>query len=196
MGEIKMEKKLKAEKRNEFGKNASGRYRRQGKLPANILEKGKSIPVLLNYNEFIKLLNHGLLPSMKIEVELEGETFYALPKEIQRDPVTGQVVHVDLYKMTPGHKFHLNIPVELVGVAKGVRAGGALEHYVQILKIRTPPENLKEKIEVDISNLDVGQNIRLSDLNLPKEWDILAQGNPVICKISQSRATVKAQENA
>ncbi len=46
-----MEKKLKAEKRNEFGKNASGRYRRQGKLPANILEKGKSIPVLLNYNE-------------------------------------------------------------------------------------------------------------------------------------------------
>ena len=66
----------------------------------------------------------------------------------------------------------------------------------KILKIRTTPENLKEKIEVDISNLDVGQNIRLSDLNLPKEWDILAQGNPVICKISQSRATVKAQENA
>ncbi|GIX40406.1 MAG: 50S ribosomal protein L25 [Leptospiraceae bacterium] len=188
-----MEKKLKAEKRTEFGKNASRRYRRQGKLPANILEKGKSIPVLLNTTEFIKLLNQGLLPSMKIEVELDGETFQALPKEIQRDPVTGEIIHVDLYKMTPGHKFHLNIPVELVGVAKGVKAGGALEHYIQILKIRTTPESLKEKIEVDITNLDVGQAIRLSELNLPQEWDILTQGNPVICKISQSRATVKSQ---
>jgi len=191
-----MEKKLKAEKRTEYGKNASRRYRREGKLPANILEKGKSIPVLLNKNEFIKLLNRGLLPSVKIQVELDGEIFEALPKEIQRDPVTGEVIHVDLYKMTQGHKFHLNIPVELVGTAKGVKAGGALEHYVQILKIRTTPENLKEKIEVDITNLDVGQSIRLSELNLPKEWDVLAQGNPIICKVSQSRATIKAQGEA
>ncbi|MCS7205714.1 MAG: 50S ribosomal protein L25 [Leptospiraceae bacterium] len=187
-------KKIRAERRTEFGKNASRRLRRAGKIPANILEKGKSTPVVIQKSEFMKLLSQGLLPSMKIQVEFENEVFEVLPKEIQREPVTGEIEHVDFYKMTPNHKFHLHIPVELVGVAKGVRAGGALEHFVQMLKIRTTPENLKEKIEVDITNLNVGEAIRLSDLNLPKEWDVLIQGNPIICKVAQSRATIKAAQ--
>ncbi len=187
--------KLIAEKRTSFGKNSSRRYRRQGKLPANILEKGKSTPILLNTKEFVSLLSQGLLPSMKISIELEGETFDALPKEIQRDPVTGEILHVDLYRMTAGHKFHLHIPIELTGVSKGVKSGGALEHYIQMLKVRTTPEYLIEKIQVDITNLDIGESVRLSEVNLPKEWDILTQGNPVICKISQSRATIKTQES-
>lgn len=190
-------KKIVLEKRTEFGKNASRRLRKQGKIPGNILEKGKSTPVQLNKSEFLKLLNQGLLPSTKIEAEMEGTTFEVLPKEIQRDPVTGEIVHVELYKMTPKHKFHLHIPVELVGVAKGVRAGGALEHFIQMLKIRTTPENLQEKIQIDISDLDVGQAIRLSDIQLNKEWDVLIQGDPIICKVAQSRATIKAaQEEA
>lgn len=187
---------LKAEERKDFGKNASGRLRKKGKLPANILEKGKSLPVTLELNQFEKLLQRGLLPSMIIYVEYKGETFEALPKEIQRDPITGKVLHVDLYKMTKGHKFHLHIPVELVGVAKGVKAGGALEHYIQMLKIRTTPENLKEKIEVNIENLNVGEVIRLKDLDLSPQWDVLVQGNPIICKVSVSRAIESAEQQA
>lgn len=185
---------LKAEERKDFGKNSSGRLRRKGKLPANILEKGKSLPVTLELNQFEKLLLRGLLPSMIIYVEYKGETFEALPKEIQRDPITGKVLHVDLYKMTKGHKFHLNIPVELVGIARGVKAGGALEHYIQMLKIRTTPENLKEKIEVNIENLNVGDVIRLKDLDLSPHWDVLIQGNPIICKVSASRASESAEQ--
>ncbi len=187
---------IKAEERTNFGKNASRRYRREGKIPANILEKGKSIPVVIIEKEFVKLLNHGLLPSMKIQIELKGEKFEVLPKEIQRDPITNRVIHVDLYKMTPGHKFHLNIPIELKGTPKGIKSGGALEQYIQMLKIRSEPKYLLEKIEVDITNLDVGQGIRLSQLNLPKEWDIINQGDPIICRIAQSRTSIKTQESS
>ncbi|MFN3603359.1 MAG: 50S ribosomal protein L25 [Leptonema sp. (in: bacteria)] len=184
---------LKAEKRVEFGKNSSTRLRKSGKLPANLLEKGKSTPISLELNPFEKLLKKGLLPSMVIQVELEGNVFEVLPKEIQRDPVTGNVLHVDLYKMTKNHKFHLHIPVELVGISKGVKAGGALEHYIQMLKIRTTPENLKEKIEVNIENLGIGDVIRLKDLDLPSHWDILLEGNPIICKISTSRVAKETE---
>lgn len=184
---------LKAEIRNEFGKNSCHRLRKKGKIPANILQKGKTVAISLEMNQFEKLLKRGLLPSMKVQVELNGQVFEVLPKEVQRDPVTGSIQHVDLYRMTENHKFHLHVPIELVGISKGVKAGGALEHYIQMLKIRTTPENLKEKIEVNIENLNVGDAIRLNDLNLPKQWDILIQGNPIICKVSASR-TAKAQE--
>lgn len=187
---------IKAEKRFEFGKNASRRYRKQGKIPANILEKGRSIPVLVRENDFVKLLNLGLLPSMKILVELEGEKFEVLPKEIQRDTITNRVIHIDLYKMTPGHKFHLHVPIELKGTAKGMKSGGALEQYIQMLRIRSAPEYILQKIEIDITNLDVGQGIRLSQLNLPKEWDILNQGDPLICRIAHVRTGEKSQESS
>ncbi len=187
---------VQAEKRTEFGKNASERYRKAGKIPANILEKGISTPVLIEGKSFIKLLNHGLSTASLIQIRFEDNIVQVLPKEIQREPVTGEILHVDLYKMTPGHKFHLFIPIELKGIAKGVKAGGALEHYLQMLKIRTTPENLKEKIEVNIENLGVGEAIYLKDLNLPKEWDILIQGNPIVCKVAQSRATIKETEMA
>ncbi len=184
---------LKAELRNEFGKNSCHRLRKKGKIPANILQRGKATAVSIEAKQFEKLLKRNLLPSMKIQVELEGQVFEVLPKEVQRDPVTGSILHVDLYRMTENHKFHLHVPIELVGVSKGVKSGGALEHYIQMLKIRTTPENLKEKIEVNIENLNVGDAIRLNDLNLPKQWDILIRGNPIICKVSATR-TAKVEE--
>jgi large subunit ribosomal protein L25 len=101
-------------------------------------------------------------------------------------------VHVDFYKINPGHKFRVAIPVELTGSAKGVKAGGALEHYIRQLKVMTTPEKIMEKIEVDITNLGVGEAIHLSQLNLPREWETRLTGDPVVCRVAQSRMTLKA----
>lgn len=192
-----MERTLKATKREGRGKNEARRTRADGKIPANLIGSGKAQAVELDAKQFEKLIQSGLRQSSEIQLEMDGEnTIKVLAKEIQRHPVSGEILHVDLYQITSGQKLRVNIPVETTGFARGVKAGGALEHYIRHLKVRTPPEALKEKIEVDITELQVGGQIHLQDLELPGAWDLMMRGNPIICKIAQSRMTVMSQKDA
>jgi large subunit ribosomal protein L25 len=190
-----MERKIKATKREGRGKNIARRARVDGKIPANVIGGGNSMVVELDSRDFDRLIQSGLRQSSEIELDLEGEgAVKVLAKEIQRHPVTGEILHVDLYRINPGQKLRVNVPVETTGFARGIKAGGALEHYIRQLRVRTPPESLKEKIEIDITNLQVGGQIHLQDLDIPGDWDVMMKGNPIICKIAQSRMTVMSDK--
>ncbi len=184
-----MEKKLVCHTRTEKGKNAAGRIRRAGLIPGNLIKNGVSYPLTFDEPNFNKLLNTGLRQSTIIDLDVEdGEKGNrVIIKEIQRDPVTGVILHVDFYTVTPGQKVAVSISVETEGLSKGVKAGGALEHFIRLLKVKATPETLQDVIKVDISNLDVGDAIHLKDLNLPADWDLKLEGNPIICKISRGR---------
>ncbi|MCB1167202.1 MAG: 50S ribosomal protein L25 [Leptospiraceae bacterium] len=190
-----MERKIVAQKRDGRGKNIARRSRADGHIPANLIGSGQSQALELDAKEFEKLLQSGLRQSSEIALDVEGEgAVKVLAKEIQRHPVSGDVLHIDFYRINPGQKLRVNVPVETKGFARGVKAGGALEHYIRQLRVRTPPESLKEKIEVDITNLQVGGQIHLQDLDIPADWDVMMRGNPIICKIAQSRMTVTADK--
>lgn len=190
-----MERKIAATKRDGRGKNVARRSRVAGKVPANLIGSGKAEALELDAKDFDRLIQSGLRQSSEIQLDVEGEgTIKVLAKEIQRHPVSGEVLHVDLYRINPSQKLRVNVPVETKGFARGVKAGGALEHYIRQLRVRTPPGSLKEKIEVDITNLQVGGQIHLKDLDIPGDWDIMMKGNPIICKIAQSRMTVMADK--
>ncbi|MBU45561.1 MAG: 50S ribosomal protein L25 [Spirochaetaceae bacterium] len=190
-----MERKIAATKRDGRGKNVARRTRVAGKIPGNLIGSGKSEALELDAKDFEKLLQSGLRQSSEIQLDMEGEgVVKVLAKEIQRHPVSGEILHVDLYRINPGQTLRVNVPVETKGFARGVKAGGALEHYIRQLRVRTPPESLKEKIEVDITNLQVGGQIHLKDLDIPGDWDVMMKGNPIICKIAQSRMTVMSDK--
>ncbi len=190
-----MEKKIKAAVRSEKGKNASGRLRREGTVPGNLLFAGKSYPLSFEESAFQKLLATGIRQSTLIDLEIEGgdssvKNSRVLIKEIQRHPVSGKVTHVDFYRSEPGKKVEVKVAVEITGTSKGVRAGGALEHYVRHVKVRAVPDSLVDSLKVDITDLDVGQVIHLSQVKVPAEWEIRMTGDPLICRIAQSRLTL------
>lgn len=188
-----MERKLEAKKREERGTGFSKRLRNKGLIPANLTGGGKSDPITVDAHDFEKLLSSGLRKSTTIQLSVEGGAAVAvLPKDVQRHPVSGEVLHIDFYKVVDGLKLKVAVPVELTGNSKGVKAGGALEHYIRNLKVRTVPQHLVEKIDVDITKLDVGQAIHLSDLNIPENWEIMLKGNPIICRVAKSRMTQMA----
>ncbi|MCB1140275.1 MAG: 50S ribosomal protein L25 [Leptospiraceae bacterium] len=192
-----MERTITATKRDGRGKNVARRSRVAGKIPANLIGSGKAEAVELDAKDFDKMVQSGLRQSSEIQLQMDGEgSVKVLAKEIQRHPVSGDILHVDLYRITAGQKVRVNVPVETKGFARGVKAGGALEHYIRHLKVRTPPESLKEKIEVDITNLQVGGQIHLQDLDIPSDWDLMMKGNPIICKIAQSRMTVMSGQDS
>ena len=144
------------------------RSRVAGKIPANLIGSGKSEALEVDGKDFERLLQSGLRQSSEIQLAVDGDSAVkVLAKEIQRHPVSGAVLHIDQYRINPDQKLRVNVPVETKGYARGVKAGGALEHYIRQLRVRTPPGSLKEKIEVDITNLQVGGQIHLKDLDIP-----------------------------
>ena len=184
-----MEKKLVCKKRSEKGKNAAGRLRRGGYLPGNVISDGKSIPLSVPQADFAHMLNQGLRPSTLIDLEIEGEAgpSRVFVKELQRHPVSGTPLHVDFYRVTPGRKVLVTVAVEHHGNSKGVKGGGALEHFIRTLKVKAVPESLKDLIKVDITDLDVGESVHLADLGLPSDWELRMTGNPVVLKVARSR---------
>ncbi|MCR9141080.1 MAG: 50S ribosomal protein L25 [bacterium] len=189
------ELKLNSELRKETGKGVVGRMRRDGKIPGNIIADGKSTVITIDNAELQKVMQAGLRTSSVIQLDVAGSdaSGKVIVKELQREPVSGRVLHVDFYRITPGRKTLMTVPVEVTGSSKGVKAGGALEQYISKLKVRATPETFKEIIHVDVTNLGVSEGVTLSQLDIPKEWEILLQGDPIIVRIARSRMT-KADE--
>ena len=181
------ELKLAANVRESRGKNQSGRLRREGFIPVNLISGGESESLQIKDADFQKLIKNGLRQSNVIKLEKDGQSMDVIVKEIQREPVTGAILHVDFLKVQAGQKVLLRIAVETEGVSRGVKAGGALEHFIRNLKIKAAPETFKDRIVVDISNLDVDQSVYLEELDIPDSWDVLLQGNPIILKVAPGR---------
>lgn len=108
----------------------------------------------------------------KAALEINGKTYEAMVKEIQANPLTDEVTHVDFQQLLPGVKIIAEVPIKTVGTSPGVKEGGKLLVNVRKLKVKSTPENLKDVIEVDISSLKLGQSFKGRDLK-PEGYEIM-----------------------
>ncbi len=191
-----MEAKLVAKTRTTKGKNEMVRLRRAGEVPGNMISGGKAVTISFPRTSVLKLVQGGLRQSTVIDLQIDAETSKVLVKEVQRHPVNGEIIHVDFYKLTPGKKVTVNIPVRPIGSPIGVKSGGAMEQYYNSVKISTVPEKLQETIDLDVTKLDVGDGIRLSTIKFPEGWEIRLEGDPMILKVARSRMVVEGPEGA
>ena len=188
---LSVKKRLEKEK----GKNAIGRLRRDGRIPANLLSKEGSSLLCFAEKDFGNLINSGLRSSSIVKLDMEGgASVEAIVKELQRHPVSSKILHVDFYKVTKGKKLSVKIALESQGLAKGVKAGGALEQYIRNINVRTVPEALQEVIEVDVTDLEKGDALHFEDLNIPKEWETRIEGNPIVLKVARARVALADAE--
>ncbi len=189
-----MERTLNCKPRSVKGKNEMNRLRMAGLIPGNLISQGQSVPVSFGAAEFSRILQTGLRQSSFFNANVEGgKSEQVHVKEIQRHPVTGQVLHVDFYRVTPGRRIKLNVAVEPRGLSRGVKGGGAMEHFIRSLRVVANPETVKEVIEVDITEMDVGSSVHLKDLDIPGDWDVRMTGNPIVIKVAAAR-TARAGE--
>lgn len=170
------EVKLQAVRRKEKGKERLKKLRREGGLPGILYAKGEeSIPILLPMNEISKMLKERtlsrsvvvnlLIRSDSTSSEIEKST-KALIREIQVDPFGRRLLHMDFQSISMAEKVQVRIPVVIVGTASGVKAGGILEHSLRELEVRCLPSDMPEKVEVDVSNLEIGHSIHVEDISL------------------------------
>jgi len=155
---------IKAQKRDKTGKGAAKKFRAQGLIPGEFYSSHDgNYHILLDRKEFETVLPdaHGLV-SLKIDgVKKE---LPCVIKDIQREPVKDGILHVDLQGVKRGEKLTVKVPVILTGTAEGVKAGGILEHLIRELEVECLPEDIPEKLEIDISEFNIGDSLHVKDL--------------------------------
>ncbi len=185
---------LDTEVRTQGGKGVARKLRKAGKIPA-VLYGPKNDPVSLSVNahDFNKVLIKAEGEQVIFTLRLDGDERLALIKELQRHPVNDSVRHIDFYSISVEDKVEVEVSIKPIGKAKGVEiGGGVLEMIQRTITIRCLPLAIPKEIEVDISDLDVGDAIHISDLTPPEGVEFTEP--PETTLITVVGATVQAEE--
>ena len=170
---------LEAESRSDMGKGASRRLRRDGKVPA-IMYGAEVDPqsITLVHSEIIKRLAHEGFYSHILTVNVDGKSTKAVLRDMQRHPAKPIIMHMDFQRVDENKAIHVNVPLHFVGadIAPGVKAGGMVSHELIGVDLAVLPAHLPEFIEVDISAMNIGDALHLSDLALPETGVLVELG--------------------
>ena len=176
--------KIGAERRQEKGPKASRRMRREGVVPGVLYGHGANTPIAIREFDLMKLL---VTPHVYlVELELDGKVEKVLVQEVQYHPVSDRPVHIDFYRYSEDEPIVMNIPVELVGHAVGVRAGGKLVQPVRRLKVKGLPADMPNRLDVDVSALEVDKKIVVADLAFER-LSILNPPHMVVATVRSQR---------
>jgi len=148
--------------RTEMGKKATRQLRSEEKVPGVIYGGAQEINFSAPAKAFKGLVYTGEF--QLAEVMVDGKTYRCIMKDLQFDKITDTLIHIDLLELVEDKKVIATLPIQFIGAPIGVKAGGKLITKMKSLKIKTFPKFLKEKIEVDIANLDLNGNIRVEDV--------------------------------
>lgn len=159
---------LQSEYRENRGKNVARKLRQQGRIPAIVYGR-KEEPLSLSVKEIDLrriLIDHGDSAIIDLSVEgKESKTYNAIIRDVQTNSATGKILHVDFQRISLDEKVRTGVSLSLKGDPKGVKeAGGILEHGLRELNIICVPSAIPELIEVDVSGLEIGDSIRLSEI--------------------------------
>jgi large subunit ribosomal protein L25 len=191
-----------AESRSDMGKGASRRLRREGKIPGIIYGAHKdATPVLLDHNEMMNHLKHEAFYSHVLTIKLDGKTEQAVLKDLQRHPAKPVLLHADFQRVSASEKLRMHVPLHFVGgdVAPGVKVGGGMiTHNLTEVEISCLPKDLPEFIEVDLSGMELGASLHLSEIKLPKgvELTALTHGSDLPVAAIHASRTAAAEEGA
>lgn len=170
---------IKAKVRSEIGGRRPRRIRASGRVPAILYGSGTAQALELNGREIAEALHGSSSESVLVDltVEAEGGTTtkkMALIREVQHDPLRDTIEHVDFHQVEENKKLRVEVPVHEIGEAVGVRTGGGiLDHALRSLRVECLPKDLPERIDVDVSALEVGQAIHVGEVKLPAGVTVL-----------------------
>lgn len=171
--------------RTEHGKSATRQLRSQELVPGVIYGGAQEV----NFAAPAKALRPLVYtPSFQVaEVTVDGKTYRCILKDLQFDKITDELIHIDLLELVEDKKVIATIPLSFVGTAAGVRAGGRLVTKMKALKVKTYPKYLKEQIEVNVENMNVGDNIRVEDVKT-ENYEVMNSPRIPVASVVTTRA--------
>lgn len=188
---------LTAKPRTAAGNGPNRRLRQEGNIPAVIYGLGKTPePVTVNLHDFQQAVAEVGRDLFMFNLETEGAKDRELTvlREVQRDPVSEKIVHMDLLRIDMKKPLDVSVGVIGKGVPAGVKEGGVLDQVLREVSLRCLPDNVPPTIEVDISHLDVGDGIHVSDLQFDDTIEVMSDPDDVIFHVVVPMMTDEVEE--
>ena len=188
------ENALSAETRSATGKGANRKLRVAGRIPAIVYGKGRDAQAVVLDPKALETLLHksGAGLNTLIDLSVAGRTDTVLVKELQRHPVHGSFLHVDFFQVDLAQKITVSVPIDFIGKARGVEFGGILDHPLRELEVECLPRAIPEFLEVDVSALEVGDAIHVSEVRLPEGVEVKTDGALPVASVVLPAAEVEA----
>ena len=183
---------LKAYPRTQVRRGEVKKLRGSGRVPAVIYGRQATPQNLeVSAKEFADLIHHSVSENLLVDLSVDSDARakrLALVQEIQHHPLDGKVLHVDFHEVAENEKVIVQVPLETVGEAAGVKnSGGVLEHVLFKLKVRALPKDLPEQIVVDVSHLELGKAIHLGEIKAPAGVELIGDKNIPVIAVAMPR---------
>lgn len=178
---------LVADTRTGSGKGVARALRREGKIPGTLYGKGQTpVSISLFLKEVTQEYVKGRFRSRLVEIKLDGKGVKALPKDLQFNPVTDMIEHVDFIKVEKGTKLRVSVPVKIVGQEKaiGIKRGGVLNVVRHEIEFFCSPEAIPTHLEVNVASMDIATSLHINDLELPKDATPVLKRNFTVATIA------------
>jgi large subunit ribosomal protein L25 len=190
--------------REDQGKGASRRLRHEGLVPAIIYGADKDpVAISVNHNDLAKHLEDEAFYSHVLTIDIAGSKEKAILKDLQRHPAKPVVMHADFLRIDENTALRVHVPVHFVGedVAPGIKAGGVLTHNMNDVEVQCLPKDLPEFIAADVSAMEIGQSVHLSELKMPKGVELVelmhGEGHDqAVATLAGTRAAIETTEEA
>lgn len=180
---------IKGELRKTLGKKEAKRLREAEKVPAVLYGGEETVHFSVDFSELRPLI---YTPSVYlIDLDVEGTTYKAIMQDIQWHPVDEQVLHIDFLRISDDKPVKIEVPVKISGHAKGIKAGGKLNTNLRRLKVKALAADLPDTIDVDVTNLGLGQSIKVADMKV-ENIEILDPKSNVVVSVAITRAARSA----
>jgi len=187
---------LEVSRREDGGKNVARRYRASGKVPA-VVYGGHRDPVAITVDrkivsELIQKSEHGVRSIFLLKMTGTDQQRHAMIKDIQIDPISRRMTHIDFVRVAMDEKVRVTVPVHINGTAIGVKEGGILDWQIRDLHIECLPGAIPDTVEVDVTSLNNHQYLRISDLQLPNGVRVLDDPERVVVGVTHAKVEAEA----
>ncbi len=186
--------------RKHEGRGASRRLRRAGKAPGIVYGAGEPTPIELDHNALVHALKSEAFHASILSMRLDGATQRVLLRDVQMHPFRHEILHVDFQRVDERRRIHMKVPLHFVNeaVSPAVKLGGAIiSHIANELDVTCLPKDLPEFIEVDLSTIEAGKSVHVSELGLPAGVTAVTHGkDPVIATAIVPKAHAETEEAA
>ena len=175
--------------RGSVGKKDANQLRKDNRVPGVLYGGGEQKHFSVKELDISKLVVN---PDVfRISLEVDGETFDCVIQEVQFHPVTDRIVHLDLLQIIPGKPVRVELPLRTTGTAAGVIAGGRLQMLFRRVPVRGLADDLPESITIDVTALEIGDNKRVRDIEVPN-CTVLLNDSTLLAAVKRTRAAMSA----
>ncbi len=179
---------LRVERRTGTGKGVARELRRRGQIPAILYGEGETIPLTADPKILLRALGTEAGENVILNLTIvDGKDFTrkAMVKEVQVDPVTGKPLHADFLAISMERPIEVEVPVEVAGVPEGVKEkGGILDQILREIRVRCLPVAIPDRIGLDVSSLDIGDVLHVSDLPIPEGVELLTDREQAVVMVA------------